>query len=96
MSQISIREDAMEVLVAAAKLGVEYMRSRRAEVQEDKADRMHLESTIRRTESMLAEVESACHTSIIKSPPAKKAKTSLITDIGDHSEDKMNWIEGRR
>jgi len=94
MSQISIREDAMEVLVAAARLGVEHMRSRRVEVREDKADRMHLESLIRRTESVLSEVESACHASAMKA--TKNIKANLITDIGDHSEDKMNWIEGRR
>ena len=95
MKTVTLSEDTVETLVQASRMGLVTM-ERQARRTEDRYERNNIQGLIRRTETALQSIEGMIGGVEIDKIQSTQKQHQLVEDIGDISESKMNWIEGRR
>ena len=95
MKTVTLPEGTVETLVQASRMGLVTM-ERQARHTEDRYERNNIQGLIRRTEEAIQSIEGMIVAEEISKIQSPQKQGKLIQDIGDISESKMNWIEGRR
>jgi hypothetical protein len=99
--KITLSEETVETLVQGCREGLVTM-GLRLRVAEDRYEKNNIQGMIRRTEEAIQRIEGLTVGIEIEEMQKAQAMSEqaeqrrLIEDIGDISESKMNWIEGRR
>lgn len=108
MKTVTLPENTVEILVDAARLGVQFLQSHETTQVEDHYEKNNINSQIRRTETAIQDVENqTINSGAVSSTPSAAEQMSLNAELRrtqedrsgthfDFTEDKTNFIEGKR
>jgi len=103
MRDITLSEDTVEILIDAARLGVQFLQDQVMATAEDRYERSNIRSRTRRTvdaidsvERMIVGVEIEKATIAAQKMSENAEFRRKVEDMADHTDSKTNWIEGRR
>jgi|TARA_R110000824_G_scaffold5670_11_gene26200 hypothetical protein len=102
MRDITLSATTVEILIDAARLGVQFLQDQMMATTEDRYERSNIRSQIRRTEHVIDSIDRLTFGVEIQQVAAaqkmsERAETRReYEDMSDMSDSKMNWIEGKR
>ena len=101
MRDVTLPENTVETLIDAARLGVQLLQDQVLTQAEGRYERNNVFGQIRRTEDAIQDAEwqsmlSEFTTSSAEQMSVNAEKKRKAEDMSSFSEDKMNFIEGKR